>query len=288
MLAARAVPGRIDRRSRSQPIEWTLGACRPAQRSRSSAPREASGASKSRAARLRASCNPNPQSLKSFARKRTFASLRPDTRRSRNQPPEFDARAEIAYGENVVFRVQDRWSLSGAVVSVSRKVEVVGNAPGGFYSSVVLTVDPSVSWTDVNCLAPGALYGDPTYDGERSPGGTLNYAARRFLMREDILPAPLFALSFSNGASVAVLDPSPRGDTTVEETKLSKRRDDRCAVPVRRARGVAGGRRPDRVRFLVSRHDEHATRGGPDAPGGTRDGSGAITRSLRAWPTATR
>ena len=69
-----------------------------------------------------------------------------------------------------------------------------------------------MGWTDVNCLAPGALYGDPTYDGDRSPGGTLNYAARRFLMREDILPAPLFALSFSNGASVAMLDPSPRGD----------------------------------------------------------------------------
>ena len=66
------------------------------------------------------------------------------------------------------------------------------------------------------------MYGDPTYDGDRSPGGTLNYAARRFLMREDILPAPLFALSFSNGASVAVLDPAPRGDTTVEETRLTK------------------------------------------------------------------
>jgi hypothetical protein len=133
-----------------------------------------------------------------------------------------DARAEIAYGEKVVFRVQDRWSLSGAVVSVRRKVEVVGNAPGGFYSSVVLTVDPSEGWYDVNYLAPGALYGDPTYGGDRSPGGTLNYAARRFVMREDVLPAPLFALSFNNGASVAVLDPSPRGDTTMEETKLSK------------------------------------------------------------------
>ncbi len=133
-----------------------------------------------------------------------------------------DARAEIAYGENVVFRVEDRWSLNGAVVSVRRKVEVVGNAPGGFNSSIVLTVDSSVRWADVNCLAPGALYGDPTYNGDRSPGGTLNYAARRFLMREDILPAPLFALSFSNGSSVAMLDPSPRGESTVEETKLSK------------------------------------------------------------------
>jgi len=129
-----------------------------------------------------------------------------------------NAIAEITYGDNVVFHVLDSWSLSEAVVSVSRKVEVEGNTPGGFYSSAILTVDPSVRWSDVNCLAPGLLYGDPTHDGDRSPGGTLNYKARCFLMREDILSAPLFALSFKNGASIAVLDPAPRGDTTVEET----------------------------------------------------------------------
>ncbi len=133
-----------------------------------------------------------------------------------------DASAEIKYSENVLFRIHDHWSLSGAILSVHRKVEVEGNAPGGFSSSVVLAVDPAVGWSEINCLAPGALYGDPAYDGDRSPGGTLNYSARRFLMREDILPAPLFALSFNNGASVAVLDPAPRGDTTVEETRLSK------------------------------------------------------------------
>ncbi len=129
-----------------------------------------------------------------------------------------DARAEIAYGDGVVFHVNDQWSLSGAVVSLRRKVEVTGNAPGGFGSSVVFAVDPSVGWADVNYMVPGALYGDPTYNGDRSPGGTLNYAARRLMMREDVLPAPLFALSFGNGASIAVLDPAPRGDTTVEET----------------------------------------------------------------------
>ncbi len=133
-----------------------------------------------------------------------------------------DAQADIAYGSNVVFHVQDRWSLTGSVVSVSRKVEVAGSAPGGFDSSVVFAVDSSVQWTNVSCLAPGALYGDPTYDGARSPGGTLNYEARRFVMREDILSAPLFALLFSNGASVAMLDPAPRGDTTEEETRLAK------------------------------------------------------------------
>jgi hypothetical protein len=129
-----------------------------------------------------------------------------------------DGLAEIKYGDNVVFHVRDSWSLSESIVSLKRKVEVTGNAPGGFYSSIILTVDPSVKWTDVNCLVPCLLYGDPTYDGAGSPGGTMNYNARRFMMREDILSAPLFALSFKNGASIAVLDPSPRGDTTVEET----------------------------------------------------------------------
>jgi hypothetical protein len=133
----------------------------------------------------------------------------------------FEARAEIACDDGVVFRVQDQWHLDGAVVTVRRTVDVSGNAPGGFESSVVFTVDPSVNWNDVDCLAPGALYGDPSYDGERSPGGTLNHAARHFLLREDMLPAPLFALSFHNGASASVLDPSPRGDSTVEETKLT-------------------------------------------------------------------
>ena len=133
-----------------------------------------------------------------------------------------DALAEIPYAETAMFRIQDHWSLSGAVLSVRRKVEVVGNAAGGFASAVVLMVDSSIAWPSVNYLAPGALYGDPTYNGERSPGGTLNNAARRYQMREDLLSAPLFALSFQNGASIAVLDPSPRGDSTFEETKLTK------------------------------------------------------------------
>jgi hypothetical protein len=134
-----------------------------------------------------------------------------------------DARAEIAYSNNVVFHVQDHWSLTGAVVTVSRKVEVTGNAPGGFDSSVqFFLLGESAKWTNVNFLAPGALYGDPTYDGDRSPGGTLNYAAHRFVMREDILPAPMMGISFSNGASVTMLDPAPCGDTTEEETRLAK------------------------------------------------------------------
>jgi hypothetical protein len=140
----------------------------------------------------------------------------------RQSESSIEAGAEISYDADVVFRVQDRWTMNGAVLSVQRRIEVTGNAQGGFNSSVVFAVDTSVRWLDMNCLAPGALYGDPSYDGDRSPGGTLNYGARQFLMREDMLPAPLFALSFSDGSSVAMLDPSPRGESTVEETRLTK------------------------------------------------------------------
>ncbi len=132
-----------------------------------------------------------------------------------------DAVAEIFHGENVVFSIFDHWSLDETVISLKRKVEVRGNSTGGFNSSIVLQVDSLVTWTDVSCLAPGAIYGDPTYDGDRSPGGNLNYEAKHFIMREDILPAPLFALSFSNGSSVAILDPTPDGESTVDETQLS-------------------------------------------------------------------
>jgi hypothetical protein len=165
---------------------------------------------------------PKPARLEVFRAAEDIRQLAAGYKTVQKSESGIDAQAEIAHGDNVVFRMLDRWSLDGAIVSVSRKIEVEGQAQGGFYSSVMLTVDPAIDWSDVNCLAPGLLYGDPTYDGTRSPGGTQNYAARRFLMREDILSAPLFALSFKNGASVTVLDPAPRGDTTVEETRLSR------------------------------------------------------------------
>src|SRR5450631_3654320 len=133
-----------------------------------------------------------------------------------------DARAEIADGGHILFRVDDHWTINGAVVSVNRQVKVVRSAPGGFCSSIEFSMDRAVPWSDVKFLAPGILYGDPTYDGERSPGGRLNYSAKRFVIREDILPAPMFAMSFENGGSVAMLDPTPRGDTTEAEATLSK------------------------------------------------------------------
>jgi len=133
-----------------------------------------------------------------------------------------NAHAEVVFSDSVVFKVNDFWKTAGSVLSVQREIEVTGNASGGFNSSVVFNVDTAVHWEDINCLAPGALYGDPTHDGDRSAGGTINHEAKRFLTREDILSAPLFALAFQNGSSVAVLNPDPRGETTLNETRLKE------------------------------------------------------------------
>jgi hypothetical protein len=132
-----------------------------------------------------------------------------------------EATATIRSSPTVSFLIQDLWQLHEDVLSVQRTVSVQGSAPGGFSSAIVFSA-PKLVWEDASYLAPGVLYGDPTYDGERSPGGTLLYAAHHLSMREDILPAPLLGLYFRGGASVAMLDPAPRGDTTEAESKLAQ------------------------------------------------------------------
>jgi hypothetical protein len=163
-----------------------------------------------------------PARIEVFRAENTILELNSGYKTIKKSNAGIDALAEIAYKGDVVFNVNDLWSINNSILSVQRRVEVTGNAPGGFNSSIVFMVDSSIHWNDLNCLAPGALYGDPIHDGDRSPGGTLNYAAHQFIMREDILPAPMFVFSFKNGTSAAMLDPSPNGESTVEETKLTK------------------------------------------------------------------
>ena len=117
----------------------------------------------------------------------------------------------------VSFRIRDIWQLQENVLSVQRTVTVQGADEGGFSSSILFSA-PKLSWEDASYFAPGVLYADTTYDGERSPGGTALYAAHHFSFREDILPSPLLGLYFRSGASVAMLDPMPRGDTTETES----------------------------------------------------------------------
>jgi hypothetical protein len=128
------------------------------------------------------------------------------------------ARAKVAGGGEAAFAVEDRWKISGDVLSLSRKVSVTGaEDKAGFYSAIRLSTAPTVAWPDVDFLAPGLLYGDP-HTSASAPGGSLHYRAKRYSIREDYLPAPIFALSFRDGRWAAALDLAPRGDTTQAET----------------------------------------------------------------------
>jgi hypothetical protein len=125
------------------------------------------------------------------------------------------AKAKLAGEGKAAFEVEDRWKISGAMLSLSRKVSVTGAEDNaGFYSAIRLTTAPTVKWEDVKCFIPGLLYNEPH-------GGRLNYAAKRFTIREDYLSAPLIGVLFKDGTWAAVLDPAPRGDTTQAETTAS-------------------------------------------------------------------
>jgi len=128
------------------------------------------------------------------------------------------AKTKLVIEGKVVFDVVDKWNISGAVLSLNRKVSVMGTEENaGFYSAIWLSTEPKVKWVDADYLAPGLLYGVPQTSVD-APGGSLNYNAKRFSIREDYLSAPLFGVMFKDGGWVAVLDPTPNGNTTQEET----------------------------------------------------------------------
>src|SRR6185437_6639705 len=47
----------------------------------------------------------------------------------RKTPAGIDAQAEIAGGDNVIFRVHDKWAIASGVLSLHRTVSVKGSAP---------------------------------------------------------------------------------------------------------------------------------------------------------------
>jgi hypothetical protein len=128
-----------------------------------------------------------------------------------------EARANVVSGGKAGFEIEDRWSISGAVLSVSRKVSVTGTEDSsGFFSMIQLSSVPTVKWEDADYFVPGLFYGDP-HTRASAPGGSLNYDAKRLSIREDYLSAPLFGVLFRDGNWAAVLDLTPNGNTTQEE-----------------------------------------------------------------------
>ena len=157
----------------------------------------------------------------------------------RKQSGEVVATAKVAGKGSAAFAVEDRWKIADGVLSLDRKVTVTGaEDKAGFYSAIRFVTGPKLSWADADYLAPGLLYGAP-HTRATAPGGSLSYNAKRFSIREDYLEAPLFGLSFRDGQWAAVLDKSPRGDTTQAETTAQ------AATPIvdeRLAFGALGAR----------------------------------------------
>jgi hypothetical protein len=155
------------------------------------------------------------------------------------------AAAKVADENLAVFAVEDRWTVSGAVLSLSRKVSVIGTETNaGFYSAVRLVSAPAFKWEDVKCLVPGLLYDDPSHAGGNSPAGVAPYRAKRFTIREDYLSAPLLGVSFPDGNWAAVLDPAPRGDDTEAENTAPAATpiiDERIQFGAVGAREISGG-----------------------------------------------
>ena len=131
----------------------------------------------------------------------------------------FVATAKVAGEGPAAFEVEDRWKISGAVLSFSRKMSVTS---GGGQCRVLLR-NPAhdrlrrSSGRMVTYFVPGLLYGDSSHASGRRASSVANDRAKRFSIREDYLSAPLFGVSFQDGNWAAVLDAAPRGDTTQAE-----------------------------------------------------------------------
>lgn len=135
-------------------------------------------------------------------------------------------KSKVTDGNQIAFNIEDKWTINGEVLMLDRKVTVNGSKDSaGFSSAIRLFTSPEVKWEDADFLAPGLLYGKP-HTSARAAGGSMYYDAGYFSIREDVLAAPMFGISFSGGNWVAILDIEPDGATTLEETTAS------ASVPV--------------------------------------------------------
>jgi len=131
----------------------------------------------------------------------------------------WDGSGRLTLDGGVAVEFQDRWEFQGEVLQLERVVRVHGNAPDGFLSAATLRLQEAGAWPDVQWFAPGMIYGGFEHLSPAAIGGREHYRPGAFAVRirEDRLPAPLMAGRFADGATLAVLNPPPHGDTTAAD-----------------------------------------------------------------------
>ncbi len=130
----------------------------------------------------------------------------------RKQADAVVASATVTGDNGAAFAFVDVWRVDGASLLLSRNVVVKGSdTNAGFFSAIRLASAPAVKWDDATYFVPGLFYGE-------NHGGPVTPATKRYATREDSMSAPMTAAQFRDGNWVAVLDPTPRGETTQTET----------------------------------------------------------------------
>ena len=162
-----------------------------------------------------------PAQIEVYRATRTRASLPPAYQAVQKEGDAVIAKANVAGEGQAAFAVEDRWKVSGAVLSLSRKVSVTGaETNAGFFSAIRL-LTATRSNGRMRTTGPGPAL-------RRSVVRRRTFARRHLELPRQALchprghiSAPLFALSFRDGRWAAVMDLAPRGDTTLAETTAS-------------------------------------------------------------------
>lgn len=125
--------------------------------------------------------------------------------------------AHVVGPNQTQFSVEDRWSIHGTAIQLSRKVTVTGTANYGFLTFITFLHPETHPRSEVDYFAPGMIYGSTDHLSRAAIGGSDTYRAEgqgEVQVREDRLPAPLFGVHFPDGSALTILDPAPNGATT--------------------------------------------------------------------------
>jgi hypothetical protein len=120
----------------------------------------------------------------------------------------FIGRAVVTYGK-ARFTVEDTWRVASQTLQLSRKLNVQGNAGGGYMSSITFESPRALSRSDVNIFVPGMIYGSTAHLTETAIGGAAHSSYLR--IREDRIPAPLIGVQFNDASTFSILNPRPDG-----------------------------------------------------------------------------
>jgi len=139
--------------------------------------------------------------------------LRSAYRTVRNLTGGFLASGTITY-KTAKFIFKDTWTVKNGDLNLSRRVKVAGHNKASFLSSFSFEFNKA-SGLQTQFFAPGMIYGQSEHLTPGAIGGSLSGSHIR--IREDRLPAPLFAVRLSSGDAACILDAAPNGSTTNAE-----------------------------------------------------------------------